>query len=138
RGAAATDGESRRFRLHARTRSPVMPGMSFLVASVIVLQQPVVVVPPMPPVASVLEAVRAARAVASVVLPDVTSLQGLESLTQDEQDPTDSLWRAAHQALNREERSEEHTSEIQSPYDLVCRLRPEKKKTMNRRSNKPE
>ena len=80
-----------------------MPGMSFLVASVIVLQQPVVVVPPMPPVASVLEAVRAARAVASVVLPDVTYLQGLESLTRDEQDPTDSLWRAAHQALNRED-----------------------------------
>ena len=80
-----------------------MPGMSLLVASVVALQQPVVVVPPMPPVASVLEAVRAARAVASVVLPDVTSLQGLESLTQDEQDPTDSLWRAAHQALNRED-----------------------------------
>ena len=78
-----------------------MPGMSLLVASVVALQQPVVVVPPMPPVASVLEAVRAARAVASVVLPDVTSLQGLESLTQDEQDPTDSLWRAARQALNR-------------------------------------
>jgi HEAT repeat protein len=55
----------------------------------------------MPPVASVLEAVRVARAVASVVLPDVTSLQGLESLTQGEQDPTDSLWRAARQALNR-------------------------------------
>ena len=78
-----------------------MPGMSLLVASVVALQQPVVVVPPMPPVASVLEAVRAARAVASVVLPDVTSLQGLESLTQGEQDPTDSLWRAARQALNR-------------------------------------
>src|SRR5207248_9416236 len=26
-------------------------------------------------------------------------------------------------------RSEEHTSELQSPYDLVCRLLPEKKKT---------
>src|SRR5438067_2542277 len=105
RAAAATDGESRRFRLHARTRSPVMPGMSLLVASVVALQQqPVVVVPPMPPmplVASVLEAVRVARAVASVVLPDVTSLQGLESLTHGEQDPTDSLWRAARQALNR-------------------------------------
>src|SRR5437867_4971865 len=25
-------------------------------------------------------------------------------------------------------RSEEHTSELQSPYDLVCRLLPEKKK----------
>ncbi len=82
-----------------------MPGMSLLVASVVALQQqPVVVVPPMPPmplVASVLEAVRVARAVASVVLPDVTSLQGLESLTHGEQDPTDSLWRAARQALNR-------------------------------------
>src|SRR5207248_3436279 len=28
----------------------------------------------------------------------------------------------------REERSEEHTSELQSPYDLVCRLLLEKKK----------
>src|SRR5437867_11834874 len=28
-----------------------------------------------------------------------------------------------------EERSEEHTSELQSPYDLVCRLLLEKKKT---------
>src|SRR5438094_7329720 len=26
------------------------------------------------------------------------------------------------------ERSEEHTSELQSPYDIVCRLLPEKKK----------
>src|SRR5438094_5347646 len=29
------------------------------------------------------------------------------------------------------ERSEEHTSELQSPYDLVCRLLLEKKKTTN-------
>src|SRR5437867_7890691 len=29
---------------------------------------------------------------------------------------------------SREERSEEHTSELQSPYDLVCRLLLEKKK----------
>src|SRR5207248_9300539 len=29
----------------------------------------------------------------------------------------------------REVRSEEHTSELQSPYDLVCRLLLEKKKT---------
>src|SRR5207248_5704751 len=34
------------------------------------------------------------------------------------------LWRPAVQAL----RSEEHTSELQSPYDLVCRLLLEKKK----------
>src|SRR5207248_10950315 len=30
------------------------------------------------------------------------------------------------------ERSEEHTSELQSPYDLVCRLLLEKKKKTNR------
>src|SRR5207248_10560730 len=30
--------------------------------------------------------------------------------------------------LNRDPRSEEHTSELQSPYDLVCRLLLEKKK----------
>src|SRR5207248_9289785 len=29
---------------------------------------------------------------------------------------------------SRQERSEEHTSELQSPYDLVCRLLLEKKK----------
>src|SRR5437867_7553688 len=32
----------------------------------------------------------------------------------------------------RGERSEEHTSELQSPYDLVCRLLLEKKKTNKR------
>ena len=77
-----------------------MPGMSFLVASLVALQQPVVVVPP-PPMAPVVAAARAARAVPAIVLPDLPSLQGLESLTPDEQDPTDSLWRAARQALNR-------------------------------------
>src|SRR5437867_7852250 len=30
---------------------------------------------------------------------------------------------------SRQARSEEHTSELQSPYDLVCRLLLEKKKT---------
>src|SRR5207248_9913908 len=32
--------------------------------------------------------------------------------------------------LDIQERSEEHTSELQSPYDLVCRLLLEKKKTL--------
>src|SRR5437867_8314672 len=36
------------------------------------------------------------------------------------------LWRGAWRWLI--ERSEEHTSELQSPYDLVCRLLLEKKK----------
>src|SRR5207248_9653948 len=34
-----------------------------------------------------------------------------------------------------EERSEEHTSELQSPYDLVCRLLLEKKKDSQRRQS---
>src|SRR5437867_6810009 len=33
-----------------------------------------------------------------------------------------------HVVLCRRDRSEEHTSELQSPYDLVCRLLLEKKK----------
>src|SRR5207248_6300980 len=33
-------------------------------------------------------------------------------------------------------RSEEHTSELQSPYDLVCRLLLEKKKKTNHRRDK--
>src|SRR5437867_10559587 len=32
-----------------------------------------------------------------------------------------------------ERRSEEHTSELQSPYDLVCRLLLEKKKNINKK-----
>src|SRR5437867_10771023 len=36
--------------------------------------------------------------------------------------------RASFRSAGREERSEEHTSELQSPYDLVCRLLLEKKK----------
>src|SRR5207248_8377347 len=35
----------------------------------------------------------------------------------------------------RSTRSEEHTSELQSPYDLVCRLLLEKKKKQNKHMN---
>src|SRR2546426_8580982 len=37
----------------------------------------------------------------------------------------------ARHALDRDARSEEHTSELQSPCNLVCRLLLEKKKKMN-------
>src|SRR5207248_4967182 len=37
-------------------------------------------------------------------------------------------------AAHRSKRSEEHTSELQSPYDLVCRLLLEKKKKINTQS----
>src|SRR5438094_1527312 len=40
-----------------------------------------------------------------------------------DQDPRPAIWA----------RSEEHTSELQSPYDLVCRLLLEKKKKKNKR-----
>src|SRR5207248_6021141 len=41
-----------------------------------------------------------------------------------------------HTGRRRDSRSEEHTSELQSPYDLVCRLLLEKKKK-NRRDRAP-
>src|SRR2546426_4923535 len=41
----------------------------------------------------------------------------------------------AGDALYRVARSEEHTSELQSPCNLVCRLLLEKKKKKNTRSN---
>src|SRR5438094_9978631 len=43
----------------------------------------------------------------------------------------------AKQAFNLQPRarSEEHTSELQSPYDLVCRLLLEKKKKKNKNNN---
>src|SRR5207248_11167057 len=37
---------------------------------------------------------------------------------------------------NRGKRSEEHTSELQSPYDLVCRLLLEKKKKKKKKKKK--
>src|SRR5207248_9433511 len=41
------------------------------------------------------------------------------------------LYTIAWTPLDRVERSEEHTSELQSPYDIVCRLLLEKKKKQN-------
>src|SRR5437867_10094130 len=44
-------------------------------------------------------------------------------------DPSAGTYPAAHRrSCRRTARSEEHTSELQSPYDLVCRLLLEKKK----------
>src|SRR5437867_4611618 len=42
--------------------------------------------------------------------------------------PGEAILRAAQRAGFNVPRSEEHTSELQSPYDLVCRLLLEKKK----------
>src|SRR5207248_11631649 len=43
---------------------------------------------------------------------------------------------APHRLLRSDGRSEEHTSELQSPYDLVCRLLLEKKKKNKTKNNK--
>src|SRR3989454_5817779 len=52
--------------------------------------------------------------------------------------PSDSvpaLLRRINNALKRADRSEEHTSELQSPCNLVCRLLLEKKKEQHQRQN---
>src|SRR5258708_28981971 len=45
--------------------------------------------------------------------------------------PTNQPWEEVADRLKAEPRSEEHTSELQSPDHLVCRLLLEKKKTNN-------
>src|SRR5256885_11962792 len=40
-------------------------------------------------------------------------------------------WKLGEDGYSEEERSEEHTSELQSPCNLVCRLLLEKKKRIN-------
>src|SRR5438552_6436843 len=57
--------------------------------------------------------------------PDVDSIDGLSPAISIEQKTT-----------NRRRRSEEHTSELQSPDHLVCRLLLEKKKYSNRMSTR--
>src|SRR5438067_3509467 len=46
-------------------------------------------------------------------------------------------WFELRRARGQEDRSEEHTSELQSRFDLVCRLLLEKKKRIERRSRRP-
>src|SRR5438094_7228690 len=57
------------------------------------------------------------------VVPEITDVQGPK--------------KDQHQALSKK-RSEEHTSELQSPYDLVCRLLLEKKKDTTGHSRSAE
>src|SRR2546426_4060868 len=51
-----------------------------------------------------------------------------ELLLPHQQDLRDKLWTTVEQPPKGQERSEEHTSELQSPCNLVCRLLLEKKK----------
>src|SRR5438132_9495305 len=50
--------------------------------------------------------------------------------------PSSDRVRASSAATTRAERSEEHTSELQSHSDLVCRLLLEKKKKKQRNTNR--
>src|SRR5437867_5277454 len=70
--------------------------------------------------------------------------QILDSFTNVQTDPevrpnpgflTAEQWRRAflRAGFGHAERSEEHTSELQSPYDLVCRLLLEKKKKIKKK-----
>src|SRR5256885_9056287 len=51
-------------------------------------------------------------------------------------DSLKSMWSEASNASAS--RSEEHTSELQSPCNLVCRLLLEKKKKINQNTNEPK
>src|SRR5438552_13701678 len=55
----------------------------------------------------------------------------LEWICENWQRPDAGIW----EMRNREERSEEHTSELQSPDHLVCRLLLEKKKKKQKECN---
>src|SRR5438094_1858542 len=57
-----------------------------------------------------------------------TTLFRSETMTFLADKSADKRVKLVDQLLERPERSEEHTSELQSPYDLVCRLLLEKKK----------
>src|SRR5207248_7393323 len=50
--------------------------------------------------------------------------------------PSHKVARERQGARSHEVRSEEHTSELQSPYDLVCRLLLEKKKKNKKKQTK--
>src|SRR5437773_5120654 len=83
-----------------------MQGLPLLVAATLALQQPVVplhiVVPPVQAQAA-LGALHALDALDTLDALDALDALGTDEgwVQPDEQDPTDSLWRAARQALNR-------------------------------------
>src|SRR5207249_6133839 len=58
---------------------------------------------------------------------DVTAQQGLHGIRV----PLERHVKELHAGLHPDLRSEEHTSELQSRFDLVCRLLLEKKKMQN-------
>src|SRR5207248_11206980 len=75
------------------------------------------------------------RAVTDLLLGD----RGIEGRSPDRGQIPDVVAAGRARTMDMEARalrSEEHTSELQSPYDLVCRLLLEKKKTMSSAQSK--
>src|SRR5437762_9123729 len=68
----------------------------------------------------------------STLFPYTTLFRSLRSRSAGSD--TDATKRSIHRYCSREERSEEHTSELQSPMYLVCRLLLEKKKILRHRA----
>src|SRR5206468_988632 len=112
RAAAPADGEPRRPRPRAHARSTVMQAMYLVVTAVVGMQQPVVprtVAPALAHAQAALQGLGALDALDALnVLDALDAVQALDALDtrdapalQDEQDPTDSLWRAARRAFNR-------------------------------------
>src|SRR6266446_7757022 len=115
RAAAPADGEPRRPGPRTHARSTVMQAMYLMVAAVVGMQQPVVPRVVAPALAHAQAALQGLDALDALDARDaLDALDGLDALgaidalesdggqvLQDEQDPTDSLWRAARSALNR-------------------------------------
>src|SRR5207248_5051470 len=57
-----------------------------------------------------------------------TAMRQAEELANDQKEISSEVNGLDQAGAQREARSEEHTSELQSPYELVCRLLLEKKK----------
>src|SRR5207248_9427707 len=72
----------------------------------------------------------------STLFPYTTLFRSIVRVGDEMRDEAEALDDGRHRVAlanrhDRRSRSEEHTSELQSPYDLVCRLLLEKKKTLS-------
>src|SRR2546426_2666028 len=67
----------------------------------------------------------------STLFPYTTLFRSRPLLPQDPEGTSSSPLRSAVSVAARKKRSEEHTSELQSPCNLVCRLLLEKKKLLS-------
>src|SRR5688500_19722472 len=71
----------------------------------------------------------------STLFPYTTLFRSRDSRCLPQRRNNENQSAAPNGAASRVLRSEEHTSELQSPCNLVCRLLLEKKKTLNKRKH---